>query len=151
MAIEKFRLKGFKEFKQLLEDLPKEVSDKLYQDVFKKSLQDVIVPAVRGAMPGHYSEKAKNAAMAGTFSDDPTGAWGGISRDAFWLLWADQGTKDRYVRGANFNGAYRGAIAGTGKIQQAIYNNTDDLLEDIIADMQEKLIKIMSDLGVKKT
>ena len=149
MAAKEYKLKGFKELKKILEDMPKEVSDKFYQDTFKKSLEDIILPSIRTAMSSHYSEAAKRAVMVGTFTDDPTSAWGGISRDAFWLMWADLGTAERFVSGERFRGAYRGSISGQRNIQSAIYNKTDKLAEDIIEDMRAALIKYMNERGVK--
>lgn len=149
MATKDYKIKGMDKVRRALHDMPAEMSDQLHQDIFIESLEKVLMPPLRHAVPAHYSSRAKRAVMTGTFKGDPVSAWGGVSTDAYWVQWQEFGTTDRYVKGDRFHNAYRGFITGTPILQRTIYENIENVTEDVIERFKKALTEYVEKQGAK--
>lgn len=145
----KIKIEGLKELNATLEKLPEAISNEILTNAFLSAGNQVMVPAIRGAM-APYSATAKQAVLARSEVSNPPVVVAGVTNDAFWVMWADQGTVDRYVRGDKYRGAYRGSISGAHKIQPAIYVNVDKVTDIIAGEIQKELEKYLLSKGAEK-
>jgi hypothetical protein len=150
MAVKKIKIQGLKELDEALKGLPAAASRKILENAFLSASESVIVPSIKSAMGG-YSQRARDGVHTRVIGGEGEALVGaGVTSDAFWILWADQGTVDRYVTGDRFKGAFRGSINGAQTIQPAIYNSVDKVVDIIAEKISQELQKYLQSKGAVK-
>jgi hypothetical protein len=130
MDNQKFEIEGLKELTEALSALPEDVQNRIIKGFLGKVGRKFIVNELRSAMP--YSQTVRKGKYAGkeryrvvTDPADKNAIYAGLSRDSFWVRWADKGTEQRYTK----KGWNRGSITPKNDVRTVIETQINPIID----------------------
>lgn len=140
-----FSVEGANEFGQVLNAIGDEFQQvKVIQQTLKKTLEDTMVPVMKTGMP--WSEKTKKRVKAATERRDQFAAQAGPTQKAFYVRFADRGTKVRTTKAGYNRGAIIGANRMPGIVDPAVpgmlqyfSENWKTIVSDIVEQNNKKM------------
>jgi hypothetical protein len=132
-----YKITGLKELEDALKDLPAKMQASVYRSINRKAVKKYVSDSIRLAV--NYSNETEKGITVVNDRQDPTGVYGGVTSDSFWLRFADRGTALRQTE----KGASRGQIIGKNQIQPIIEGSTDDIIKYMNEELGGEIEKIL--------
>lgn len=124
---EAVQIEGLKELLNAIDNVPKNVNDKLLFSVNRRVLTMVVKNPIKAAMP--FSQETKKAVkVVRARGRDKTAVYVGPTTDAFYIRFFEKGTAERYTNA----GVYKGSMSkGNTGIPGAIDAGVNEVIEEV--------------------
>lgn len=144
MAGKTYEIEGLKEVDEALASLPKEIHDKVIKNFLSKAGRMFITSELKTRMP--YTQQIRWGRFAGkdrfittTDPNDKNAIYAGLSRDSYWVRWADGGTIVRHTK----KGWSRGQILPRNKIKTIINSQIEPIIDFARNEFGNEILKIL--------